>query len=49
MYAPVFSIFSVTFPPQYYRGLPPMFGQEDILKQNHTEDEPFYYIPNSIF
>lgn len=46
MYAPVFSI---TFPLQYYRRLPPMFGQEDILKQNHIEDETFYDTPNSKF
>lgn len=46
MYAPVFSI---TFPPQYYRHLPPMFGQGDILKQNHIEDETFYDIPTSKF
>lgn len=26
-----------------------MFGQEDILKQNHIEDEPFYDIPNHKF
>lgn len=46
MHAPVFSIM---FPPQYYRGLPPMFSQEDILKQNRIEDESFYDIPNSKF
>lgn len=39
MYTPVFAL---TFPPQYYRGLPAMFGQENSFKQNHIEDEPLY-------